>query len=126
MCLETSNVDRCPGQVTPITACHLNVGEMNRSAIAGNKRRSCWIEELCFFVIWTVERERARQTMSVLLSFRARRLSHCHSGKAKRITYSECVSIILGIPYAVRMRHIVMWTDMQVIIIIIIIIIISP
>jgi hypothetical protein len=66
-----------------------------------------------FFFIRTVERERTRRTVSVLLNIGARGLNHCHSGTAIHITYSECVPVALGIQHAVRVRHIVMWSIME-------------
>jgi hypothetical protein len=35
-----------------------------------------------------------------------RSCNRCYSGKAIRITYSECVSVALGIQHAMRMGHI--------------------
>jgi hypothetical protein len=37
----------------------------------------------------------------------ARSCNHCCSGKAIRITHSECVYVALSIQYEMRMRHIV-------------------
>jgi hypothetical protein len=33
--------------------------------------------------------------------------SHCYSGKAKSMTYSECASVALGIQHTMHVRHIV-------------------
>ena len=39
----------------------------------------------------------------------ARSCNHCCSGKAVSITYSECVSVALGIQLSMRMRHVVIY-----------------
>ena len=39
----------------------------------------------------------------------ARLCNHCCSGKARHITYSECVFVALGNQNAMHMHHIVMW-----------------
>jgi hypothetical protein len=39
---------------------------------------------------------------------KTRSRNRCNHGKAIRITYSECVSIALGIQHAIRMRRIVL------------------
>ena len=76
-------------------SCYLSVWEMKGSADAGNICPCCWNEELClcffFFVTQSVEREWTRQATSLLLNIGAHGLNHCRSGKAIRITYSECV-----------------------------------
>ena len=45
---------------------------------------------------------------SVTFNIQARSRNHCCSGKAISITYSECVSVALGIQYAMRMRRILL------------------
>ena len=45
--------------------------------------------------------------MNVEDSIEARSCSHCCSGKAVGITYSDCVFVALGTQHAMRMRHIV-------------------
>jgi hypothetical protein len=44
--------------------------------------------------------------MYVKRNIEVRSCNHRCSGKATSITYSECVSIALGIEHAMRMRHI--------------------
>jgi hypothetical protein len=39
---------------------------------------------------------------------KARSLSHCCSGKAISITYSECVSVVLVMQHAMHMRRIIL------------------
>jgi hypothetical protein len=38
----------------------------------------------------------------------ARSRNHCCRGKATGITYSECVSVALGIPYAMRVLRVIL------------------
>ena len=45
--------------------------------------------------------------MNVLRNCEARSCSHCCSGRAISITYSECVFVALGFHHAMRMRYIV-------------------
>ena len=42
--------------------------------------------------------------------------NHCRREKAVRVRYSESVSVGFGVPHSVRMRHIVAWPNMEVII----------
>jgi hypothetical protein len=48
-----------------------------------------------------------RQAMCVSRNIEARSRNHCCRGKARRITYSECVSVALVIQHAKRMRCII-------------------
>jgi hypothetical protein len=48
-----------------------------------------------------------KQAMYVYRNIDARSCNHCCCGKAINITYAECLSVALGIQYALRMRHIV-------------------
>jgi hypothetical protein len=47
------------------------------------------------------------QTMYLKRNFAASSCDHCCSGKTKRITYSECVFLALGIQHAMRMCRVV-------------------
>jgi len=44
--------------------------------------------------------------MYVLRNNEVHSRNHCCSGKAKCITYFECVFVTLGIQYAIRIRHV--------------------
>jgi len=46
--------------------------------------------------------------MYVQRNVEARSCNRCCSGKAISVTYSECVSVALGIHHALRMRHIIL------------------
>jgi hypothetical protein len=46
--------------------------------------------------------------MYVERNIEARSFNHCYSGKAISITYSEYVSVALGIQHAMRMRRIIL------------------
>jgi hypothetical protein len=49
-----------------------------------------------------------RQAMYVYRNIEARSCDHCCSGKAMSVTYSECVSLALGIQHAMRIRHFIL------------------
>jgi hypothetical protein len=55
--------------------------------------------------------------MCVQRNIEARSCSHCCSGKAVRITYSESVFVALDIQHAMRMRHVTLsslrWPALQ-------------
>ena len=46
--------------------------------------------------------------MNVLHNTDTRSCNHCCSGKAVSITYSECVSVALGIKHPMHMRRIIL------------------
>jgi hypothetical protein len=54
---------------------------------------------------WT--RGLLRQPMYLYPDIEARSCNHCYSGKAIHITFSECVSVALGIQHAMHMHYIV-------------------
>jgi len=49
-----------------------------------------------------------RQAVYVHRNIETRSRNHCYSGKATIVTYSECVSLTLGIQHAMRMRHFIL------------------
>jgi hypothetical protein len=50
-----------------------------------------------------------RQAMFVYRNIQTRSCNHCCSVKATRLTYSECVSVALGIQHEMRMGHIAIY-----------------
>ena len=46
--------------------------------------------------------------MYVQHNIQARSYNHCCSGKARRIKYSECVSVALVIQHAMRIRRVIL------------------
>jgi BarA-like signal transduction histidine kinase len=54
---------------------------------------------------------RQRQAVYVERNIEARSCSHCCSGKAISVTYSECVSLPLGIQHAMRISHFILSSE---------------
>ena len=48
-----------------------------------------------------------RQEAYALRKNQTRSCNHCYSGRAIRITYSDCISVALVIEHAILMRHVV-------------------
>jgi len=61
---------------------------------------------ICAYRAGAMNLNTARQAMYVLRNTDARSFNHCCSGKAMRITYSDCVFVALVIQHAMHMRHI--------------------